>query len=137
MFAQVTVKFRADLFSPCVLRDCSDFQYSIIQTLQKQIREISKESARSLKTQHIIVDVKGKNAHFPETCRYGNRILTNLRSGGPSSHFLWKAGVSLSSRQDRLAQVKFSHRSFKAVLREWGGAALNSLRRLLARASFS
>ena len=65
MFTQVTVKFRADLFSPCLQRDCSDFQYSILQTLQKQIREISEESARIFKTQHIIVDVKGKNAHFP------------------------------------------------------------------------
>ena len=104
---------------------------------QKQIREISEESARIFKTQHIIVDVKGKNAPFPETCRYANRILTNLRSGGRSSLFLWKAHVGLSSRRVPLAQVKFSQRGFIAVLREWGGAALNSLCRLLARASFS
>ena len=45
----------------------------------------AKESENHSKHQYIIVDVKGKNASFPKTCPYANCVLTNLRSGGPSS----------------------------------------------------
>ena len=126
MFTQVTVLIFSHRYSAVRLPILVNTTNASKTNSRNLLRESEKKKIKQ--TEHIIVDVKGKNAPFPETCRYGNRILTNLRSGGPTFLFLWKARVSLSSRRVPLAQVKFSQRSFKAVLREWGGATLNSVR---------